>query len=229
MNKPTKELRQINNELDKQVNPENANPLTDIICYLRGSNISEHDQEVIRHDLLEMILSAQKRGENIQSVIGEDYKVFCDNIIASLPPQSLREKMLGFFSTIFLSMSILGLINIITSKDTILLIRNFIKGEPSSLQIAFSIGSLITYGMIIAAAFIIVHIICKKSFQQEKKQNTVKLFFRYALIGVAIMAIFLFLAWIGREILFTLNIFVACTLVLLLYIAHKILASFMSD
>lgn len=222
MNKQTKELNRLNNELDKQLNAENNKALTDMICYLRAANISEYHQEVIRQDLLEMVLSAQKRGENIQTVIGEDYRVFCDNIIAALPPRSIKEKILGILNTVFLCASILGIINIITSRDTIFLIRNMITGEPLSFQIAVSIGSLITYALIIAAAFIIVHVICKTSFKQAKKENKVKLF----VIGAGIMAIFLFLAWIGRDTLFTVNIFAACALVCALYIAHKILARY---
>jgi DNA-binding ferritin-like protein (Dps family) len=69
MNRQTRELNKINNELDKQLNAENENVMTDIVCYLRGANISEYNQELIRQDLLEMFLSAQKRGENIQKVI----------------------------------------------------------------------------------------------------------------------------------------------------------------
>jgi len=219
MNKQTKDLNQLNNELDKQLYAENDKVLTDMICYLRVSNISEYNQEGIRQDLLEMVLSAQKRGENIQTVIGEDYKVFCDNIIASLPPQSIKEKILGFLNTILLCTFILGIINIITSRDTILLIRNMITGEPLNFQIAVSIGSLITYGIIIVAAFIIVHVICKTSFKNEKEESRVKTFS----VGAGIMVIFLFLAWIGRETLFTINIFVACALILALYLAHRIL------
>lgn len=226
MNKQTKELNRINNELDKQLNAENNRVLTDMICYLRVANISEYNQEVIRQDLLEMILSAQKRSENIQTVIGEDYKVFCDNIIASMPPQSIKEKILGVLDTIFLCTSILGAINIITSRDTIFLIRNIITGEPLNFQIAVSIGSLISYGIIIAASFCIVHLICKTSFKRvkKKKTNKVKTFSIGAGIGAGLMAIFLFLAWIGRDTLFTVNIFAACALVVVLYLAHRILA-----
>ena len=222
MNKQTKEINRLNNKLDKQLNAENDKVLTDMICYLRVANISEYNQEVIRQDLLEMLLSAQKRGENIQTVIGEDYKVFCDNIIANLPPQGIKEKILGILNTIFLCTSILGIFNIITSRDTIFLIRNMITGEPLNFQIAVSIGSLITYGFIIAAAFIIVRVICKTSFKYAKKENKVKLF----VIGAGIMVIFLFLAWIGKDTLFTVNIFAACTLVFVLYIAHRFLARY---
>ncbi|XOQ43919.1 MAG: hypothetical protein ACFWTN_05640 [Clostridium sp.] len=78
MNKQVKQLKRLNNKLEEQLNEKNREAYTDIICYLRVANISEYNQEIIRQDLLEMVLSAQERGENIQTVIGEDYRTFCD-------------------------------------------------------------------------------------------------------------------------------------------------------
>ena len=101
MNKQTRELNRINNDLDKLLYLENNSAMTDIICYLRGANISEYNQEIIRQDLLEMVLSAQERNENIQTVIGTDYKTFCDDIIATFPPKSLKEKIIEFFTSPF--------------------------------------------------------------------------------------------------------------------------------
>lgn len=221
MNKQVKELNRLNNKLEEQLNEENSEAYTDIICYLRVANISEYNQEIIRQDLLEMVLSAQERGESIQTVIGEDYRAFCDNIIASLPSRSLKEKILEFLDILFLGTSILGTIHIIFSKDTISLIRNALSGEPLNFQIGVSVGSLIAYCIIIAASFIIVQAICKTSFKPEKKRNKVMYFF----IGVGIMAFFLFLAWIGKDVFFTINIFAACAFVLVSYITHRILSS----
>lgn len=64
MNSKTKKLNKQNNILDRQISKENQSIFTDMICYLRGSNISEYDIEVVRQDLTEMVLSAQKRGES---------------------------------------------------------------------------------------------------------------------------------------------------------------------
>ncbi|MFU0833783.1 MAG: DUF1129 domain-containing protein [Oscillospiraceae bacterium] len=222
MNQQVKELNRLNNKLEEQLDEENREAYTDIICYLRVSNISEYNQEIIRQDLLEMILSAQERGENIQTVIGEDYKAFCNNIIASLPPRGVKEKILEFLDILLLGTSLLGTIHIILSKDTISLIRNALSGETLNFQIGISIGSLIAYCIIIAASIIIVHAIGKASFKPkpEKKRNKVRDFS----IGAGIMAFFLFLAWIGKAVLFTVNIFAACAFVLVLYISHRILS-----
>lgn len=48
MNKKTKELNRLNNELDKRVSAESQEAFTDMICYLRGANISEYHQETVR-------------------------------------------------------------------------------------------------------------------------------------------------------------------------------------
>lgn len=68
MNKKTKEILKANNEREELINEENDKVLTDMICYLRGSNISEYEQELVRADIIEMVLDAQERGENINSV-----------------------------------------------------------------------------------------------------------------------------------------------------------------
>lgn len=219
MNKKTKELNRIN-ELDKQVNSENDAVLTDIVCYIRGANISEYDQEVIRQDLLEMILSAQKRDEDIQSVIGGDYKEFCDEIIASLPPRSIGQKVLEFVDIICLCMSILLVINIAISSGTIKLIKSIITGGPLNFEISISAGNFISWAIIIVVAFVIVGSIMKNSFQISNKPSSI---IKISLLNVCLTSILVLIAWIGRTTLFTVNIFVLCGAALTLYITHKIL------
>jgi len=222
MNKQTKELNRINNELDEQIAPENREAYTDMICYLRGAKLSEYNQETVRQDLLEMILSAQERGQGLQVVIGEDYQAFCDNIITSLPPQSRKEKMLEFLDIICWCLSILGVITIVFTDETFALFRNLATGKPLNFEISVTLGSVLSTGIIIAAAYIIVEFLLKNSFKIGKKGNvsTGKAF----LIGAGIMAVFIFIAWIGKATLFTANIFVACTVILTFYLAHRILS-----
>jgi len=212
----------MNNFLDKQVNPENKEAFTDMICYLRGANISVYHQELVRHDLTEMVLSAQQRGENIRAVIGEDYQAFCDDVIASLPPTTLKQRIIDIFDTVCWSLSIIGAIKIVMANETIALIHDFISGNPRNYQISVSIGSVISIGIIVAAAIFIVEIFMKHAFQigKKKKNDRWKAFF----VGGGLMGVFLLVAWLGRATLFTVNIFIACLAVLALYIAHKVLS-----
>lgn len=222
MNKQTKKLNQFNNELDKQIHTENQEAYTDIVCYLRGADISEYNQEVIRQDLLDIILSAQKRGETIQSVIGADYKDFCDDIIANLPPRNRKEKAFEFFDIIFYSLSILSVINIIMADETIALIYNFATGKVLSYMISISVGNIVSAILIIIMAMMTVRVITKNSFQIGKKEkiSTLKAFF----LCIGILIVFLFISWVGKATLFTVDIFTACIFTLALYIIHRILA-----
>lgn len=168
-----------------------------------------------------MILSAQNHGESIYSLIGEDFKLFCDNVIESLPPKTKKQKIIDFFDIVCQCLSILGLIIVITSKDTILMIRNLFVGNTLNLNISISTGTVISMVGIIVAAVIIVEVIMKNSFKTKKeKHRTAKGF----IVGGGIVAIFLLIAWLGKSVMFTLNIFVAIAIICCLYLAHKLLS-----
>jgi DNA-binding ferritin-like protein (Dps family) len=221
MNKRTHELNRINNDLDKLLDPENEPAMTDIVCYLRGAGISLYNQEIIRQDLLEMVLSAQERGENIQTVIGTDYKTFCDEIIASFPPKSNKEKVIDFFDTVFLSLSIFCAINIIMANETLVLIHNLIVGEPLNFNISITSGLIVSLLIALVAAFAIVNFIMKNSFTIgnlfHNNRPTV-------LLVLGSFPVFLIIAWFGRNTVFTVNIFIALLFSLGLYLAHCVLS-----
>lgn len=220
MNKKAKELNRINNKLDKQISEENQQAFTDMICYIRGANISDYNQEVVRQDLTEMVLSAQKRGENISSVIGDDYKDFCDNVIANLPHKTQKQRVIEFFDIICLGLSILVTINIVTANETITLIRNLIKGNLLNYNISFSMGSIISNVIIIIISVAIFEYITKKSFQYKIT------FLKSFATVLGFLLVFLMIAHFGKQTLFTTNIFIACGAVLVLYVIHKILDQF---
>lgn len=228
MKTKTKTLNQENNELDKWLTKENNVVMIDMICYLRVANISEYNQEVVRQDLLQMVLSAQERGEDIKTLIGGDYKSFCDEVIAALPQKSQKERVLDFIDTFLLSTSILGAIHIVISKETIALIHNAVTGQQLNFQMPISLGNLLSYAIILVTAFLIVHVIGRNSLKPEIKHNQSKpkKFIIGGAIGGGIMAVFLIIAWVGRQTLFTVNIFAACIFILGLYIAHKLLQKF---
>ena len=68
--------------------------MTDMIVYLRHSNLCDYDIEVIRRDLYGMIYEAQLKNEPAQHVIGDDYKGFCQELIMSGRQKDIYEKFL---------------------------------------------------------------------------------------------------------------------------------------
>ena len=221
MNKKAKELNLLNNELDSKIAPENEKSFTDIICYLRGSNLSELDQELVRHDLLEMVLSAQERGEKIDSVIGEDYKEFCDDIIANLPPKTVKQKLADFFDTACWSLSILGIITILFSPQTIGIIKNIFSKQSLNFNISISLGNILMICSVIALAVFIFEYITKNSFKDSKSKKSAII--KSILAALGIILVFLVTVHLRKIILFNVNIFIALLIVIVLYIAHKVL------
>lgn len=221
MSRKTKKLNQQNNLLDKEIKEENQEIFTDMICYLRGSALSEYDVETVRQDLTEMILSAQNRGETIQSVIGHDYKAFCDDVIASLPPKTAKEKLIDTLDIISFCLSVLLVINILVSNDTIRLIQNLILKKPVDFHISFSVGSVISMLVIIILAYGIVHAIMKKAFSEFNPKKTT-----FILAGILLILMFIAIAWLGKTTLFSANIFLVILSAAVLFIFHKILSEF---
>ncbi|SDE92580.1 hypothetical protein SAMN04488542_103232 [Fontibacillus panacisegetis] len=225
MNTKTRMLNRKNNELDQKLNKENSIVMTDMVCYLRVANISEYHQEMVRQDLLQMVLSAQQRSAYIKEVIGEDYKAFCDEVIAALPPISPKERFLDFADIILRCIAILGVINIIISKEMFELIRNAVTGQTLDYQLSISVGTLLSTAVIVAAASFIVHFIGRHSFdtQTTKSKSSLRENIMVGSVSGGLTAVILLLMLFAKQTLFTVNIFIACLFILGIYVAHKIL------
>lgn len=65
MNKLTKELLKKNNSAEKAIFDENKEIYTNMITYLRGSDLTDYNQEVVREDIIELIIDGQQRGDDI--------------------------------------------------------------------------------------------------------------------------------------------------------------------
>ncbi len=218
MNKQTKEINKLNNILDKQISDTNQGVFTDMICYLRASELSEYDIEIVRQDLTEMVLSAQERGEDIKKVIGGDYRGFCDTIIDSFPPKSLKQRFIDFLDIVCLQLAILIAINTAIAKESFLIIMNILDGKPVSYDINFTTGSVASILIIVVMANLLVKTICKNTFESIL-HNKLVLFAIFATLTIFIQVIVFY----GRTVLFTTNVFVSAFLALALFGIHKLL------
>lgn len=219
MNKKTKELNKQNNLLDKKISNDNQPIFTDMICYLRSSNLTDYDIEVIRRDLSEMVISAQERGESISDVIGGNFKEFCDEVIASVPPKTKLQKIIDFLDVCCWVLSILFAINIIISKDTILMIEDLFRSKPIDFSLSVSIGNAILVVIILLFSYTFVYTICKNSFIKEIKYKKTAIFISLTII----MGLLVFVVTLGKETLFTVNLWIACMTTIILFVAHKFL------
>lgn len=65
-----------------------------ITQHIRTAPINGYQQECIRRDILQMLLDAETQGRTAEDVLGADYRIFCDSVIAEAPPLTHRERLL---------------------------------------------------------------------------------------------------------------------------------------
>ncbi len=182
MNRKTKQLLRENNEFEKNLSAESNTVLTDIVVYLRDCDISEYHQEEVRRDITHMVAEGEARGDSIQTVIAEDYKTFCDDIVRAFPPRSKTEKLFSGLSQGFLFFCIMwtiwGLDHMITA----------LVSKRSIWTLTLTLGHFLDGVLVIAVAVLFVKYVCKTSLSARQKSNRIMTFFvawviLFALIG----------------------------------------------
>ncbi|SER64991.1 hypothetical protein [Lachnobacterium bovis] len=218
MNRKTKILNKQNNELDKLITDENQEVFTDIICYLRNADISDYNTEVVRNDISNMILDAQKRGDSIEQVIGGDYKEFCDNIIATFPKKTLSEKIFGIIDLLCICLSSLMVIFLFISKNTIDIIRNLATNQAVDWTYTVKLGTVLSFAFIILFSVFLVRMILNNVFEEKEKKVSLAVI---CLIGVTIV---LAIVCLFIEMpLFNINIGILLAIIISLFAAHLII------
>lgn len=220
MNNKTKRLFKTNRSLLKDVSETSQKEMTDLICYLSGANISEYDQELVLQDILDMVLSAQNRGECIQTILGEDFKQFCDEVIANLPPKTIQQKVIDILDIFCHSIAVLSMIFLVVSDDIISRVLAYIQGKPSDLHVSITTGTFLSMIVIPIFAVWIVNWVMKNSFHTEERKNKM---WKGCITGLCCMIAFLLIQTYGKAIVFTLHIYSILIIVVILYLAHKVL------
>lgn len=165
MSKRTKLLLKENNQLESQINNDDRQVLTDIVVYIRSANISPYYQELVRRDIWQMIIDGESRGMTAKEVIGEDYKCFCDNIIAEIPKLSRKERAMSLVRDICPSAAIL-----ITIWAASNVIKQFLIGN-SWPYFVVTAGNIFSAVLIIFSAFFLFSSISEHSFDNDAFTN----------------------------------------------------------
>lgn len=82
MSKAMKNKIKVNFENMEKIDKKYDELITNMVIYIRVA-LNEKDAEEAINDILEILLGAQHRGEDLGNIIGEDYKNFCDEVISS--------------------------------------------------------------------------------------------------------------------------------------------------
>lgn len=124
----TKEIIQQNNELRKQLHPENKKYYEEILLYIRVNvNKDEQQTEEILLEILQDILDAQKNDTSAQEFFGKNPKEISDRILAELP-HSARTDLIKFVLMIFILLLQFNLFNLLL--EPVIAISLFKTGLP---------------------------------------------------------------------------------------------------
>jgi DNA-binding ferritin-like protein (Dps family) len=168
MNKETKILLKENNKFEeKNLSKDSQKAMTDIVVYLRGSKISEFNQEKVRKDINYMVYEGEQRGEKIEEIIGIDYKVFCDEIISAVPKMTRGEIIK---ENILISAYAMGIFLLIVLAQKI--IMNIIE-DKSLMYIRLSVGEIIGGVLICIESFALFWFIKSTVFMKIKRAGLV--------------------------------------------------------
>ena len=219
MKKETKELLKKNNENEKNILEENDEIYTNMIVYLRGANISEYNQEKVREDLIAMILDGQERGDDIQKVIGENYKEICDEIIAEIPKKTVKENVMY---ALMLTLDIVWIVGIISVIKTLIIM---LAQNSKDMTFVFSLGDLISWGMIVFVAYLVVYYICSTTFREkERETNKVLSFIIIWLVCCIILCAIILPSLLIKVTIFSVHIGVAALIFGAIFVISRIMA-----
>ncbi len=167
MYKACKELMKKNNQREEAILEENQEIYTNMIVYLRASDITEYQQERIREDIIDMVLGGQQRGDDIKKVMGGNYQEICDEIIEEVPKRTMKQKILNAMHLGMLCLWILGVIFVVQNIVMIL------TQEVKDYHITVTLGNLIGCIFIVIVSNGVFIYECKTAFKKKKEKNKI--------------------------------------------------------
>lgn len=178
-----------NNKLSKNLTKENDKIFTDIVCYLRVSDIDEEEQEDIISDIVRMFLDWQEDRKSIESMVGEDYKKFTEDIILAVnPKKSVSKKFKEYLGIIVECFCIMFTIDFV-----FIYLPNVVKGNLY-LNYDYTLDMLMRSLIMVTIALVVTNYIGKNSFELSKKHFSKLTNFIFGCSAALLMVILIFVS-----------------------------------
>lgn len=212
MDKKIKILQKENAVLDKQLTKQNNEIITNMIIYLRFSNISDYDMEIIIRDLHLLAIDTQEKNLELKEVIGEDYKAYCDDILSKANRMTRKQSI--FYKLSILTTCFYALLFIFFGLG---LFKNYSTYNNLN-NVIITTADVASFFVIILGGVLIYIFLSKAAFVKRIVQNIVF----YSIV----VFIFLISAYFNEyysDVLFSINVFVSFLIVLGLFLVTKLL------
>ena len=171
----TKQLMRENNAFERAPSPEFNQVLTTLVAYPRSAPLGAYNQGLVRRDIGRMFLDAQRRGDSPADVIGEDYRQFCDQVLAEVPRLTVRERVLDGLSTSLVCLGVWGVIWLF-NRGLLAVVRG---GWP---DIPVTVGDLLATVLILVAAGYLFYSVSRSAFSASSTSLLIKTFLLLAVL-----------------------------------------------
>lgn len=214
MSRRVKEMLKENNELEQQLSDEGRKVLTDIVVYLRGVPVSMYEQEKVRRDIIQMLIDGEKRETSTREVIGEDYREFCDSIVAEIPHMSRKEKVLVCIRDTLPALIVLLVIWCAGRLAEVL------AGVLPSFNCPVTLGNLVGGILLLAGAEGLITLLTKYAFESSRSFNK-----KWGSVLVIVFIAAVFANYLITYKVFRIHLGLAVVLTLAIFVAYRILDS----
>jgi DNA-binding ferritin-like protein (Dps family) len=173
----TKSLIKQLNKASENLSEENKIIFTDIVVYIRMSNIKIKDAEEFLQQILDSFLNAEKQGVSIENVLGtSDIRHYCEEIVntykASYNYLSLCSDYVMHTGTIIIVLSIINYI----SQNLFIIVKYGFKNFTFNLNLNLGmLFGILTVGLMIIVIFSYAKKTC---FKQPVKSGKIKEFLK---------------------------------------------------
>lgn len=219
MSKQLKKLMEKNIYREKKLNKENLEDYTNMIAYIRSGNLTEYDIELVRSDLIEMVLDAQSRGDSLDKVFGNNYKEICDEIIAALPEKTLKERVLFNLNIFLTSAFVLGVIQLLVNLTRDIISKNGFN------TFSLTNGDILSMFLIFLLAYGFVNYVAKTALNKDEDASTKQTIKELGIIFLLFILIILPPIFLKKIVIET-SYWVALSLLLIIFALNKIVENY---
>lgn len=157
------DMIELNNKKRELLTPENEVAYSDMLVYLRLSNVPEQQMEELLLEILDHLIEAQAENKNAYDIFGDNLQSYCDELISALPTQTKLEKasLIGFSISLLLAIQF-GINAIISFFMFFFEKNNTLSSPPFSI-----LGTTLSVSIIILGILFILYLLKRYSFNQK--------------------------------------------------------------
>ncbi|WNZ94507.1 hypothetical protein QYR54_10105 [Streptococcus iniae] len=222
-----KKLQKENNLLEKGIHATHQEAYTNMIICLRGAEINPYHQELIRNDLVTLLLDGQERQATLDDVFGEDKHLFMDQVMAVTPHMTKKEKQLNNLRLGVMIMVIFMLIYF--GRDLL----NYILGQfiiHKEVIVAVQL-TVIDFVMAVLIAFLatkLVSLIINSTYTDNKKTQKKSIIF-YGIFAYILIAFTPLLGIVMQLPKITIPFWIYILLTAFVYACYKAMEKYLNE